>query len=363
MTKLLTAVAALIAILLLGTCSLEGDILNKGNDVSVTFISISAFETWLAEQPSNIVATAYNVNLIVNDLEGIVYVFRGAPTKYVKLDLSGSIIIAIPDEAFSAVSSMYGRCTTLTGINIPDSVINIGDGAFQYCTNLASVTLGNGVTSIGNSAFRDCENLTSVTIPDSVTSIGELAFGGCTSLNVINAGSGNSAYSSENGVLYNKNKSILVTYPAGKKETYFTIPNSVTSIGNNAFLDCENLTSVTIPNNVTSIGDWAFTSCSSLTSVTIPNSVTRIGDGAFQICTSLSSVTISNRVASIGDWAFWLCTSLTSVTFQNTIPSSGFSNSEVFPGDLRDKFYATNPTNGTPGTYTRASDDTTWTKQ
>ena len=94
--------------------------------------------------------------------------------------------------------------------------------------------------------------------------------------------------------------------------TSITIPNSVTSIGDYAFSRCSNLTSITIPNSVTSIGDYAFSRCSNLTSITIPNSVTSIGDYAFSRCSNLTSITIPNSVTSIGDYAFFGCSNLTS---------------------------------------------------
>lgn len=106
-----------------------------------------------------------------------------------------------------------------------------------------------------------------------------------------------------------------------------TIPDSVTSIGDNAFWDCLSLTSVTIPNSVTSIGDWAFDGCSKLTSVTIPDSVTSIGNYAFNNCYGLTSVTIPNSVTSIGALAFWDCFRLTSVT----IPSGVTLGEYAFP--------------------------------
>ncbi|MBQ6863673.1 MAG: leucine-rich repeat protein, partial [Clostridia bacterium] len=118
--------------------------------------------------------------------------------------------------------------------------------------------LPDSVTSIGKHAFSDCTSLASVTIPDSVTSIGEYAFCDCDSLTDITVDADNTAYCSEDGVLFNKSKTELIQYPVGNARTSYTIPDSVTSIGVAAFADCTSLTSVTIPDSVTSIGDWAF---------------------------------------------------------------------------------------------------------
>jgi hypothetical protein len=143
--------------------------------------------------------------------------------------------------------------------------------------------------------------------------------------------------------LYSKDKNTLIAYPAGKTETSFIIPDGVTSIDS-----------------------WVFSFCANLTCVTIPDSVTSIGFEAFCHCDSLASVTIPESVASIENKAFADCTGLVSVTFQGTIPSSGFNNDPndpTFPGDLREKFYATNKKNGTPGTYTRKKRGKKWTRQ
>jgi hypothetical protein len=125
------------------------------------------------------------------------------------------------------------------------------------------------------------------------------------------------------GVLFDKNETTLIQYPAGNAETFYAIPNSVGSIGYYAFAYCGSLAGITIPNSVTSIGLFAFYYCTSLTNVTIPNSVTNIGGGTFENCTSLTSVTIPDSVNSIGGSTFFACVNLTSVTIPNSVTSIG----------------------------------------
>ena len=230
----------------------------------------------------------------------------------------------IPNSVTSIGRYAFSGCKSLTSITIPDSVTSIGDYAFCSCENLTSITIPGSVTSIGNYAFERCESLTSVIIPDSVTSIGSSAFFDCVSLKSIEVSGNNKNYSSLDGVLFNKDKTELITYPAGKTDSEYVIPNSVTSIGYSAFENCTSLTSVTIPDSVTSIDYSAFENCTSLTSVTIPNDVTSIGYGVFQGCTSLTSVTIPNSVTSIDSSAFSSCTSLIGITIPNSVTSIGY---------------------------------------
>jgi hypothetical protein len=191
-----------------------------------------------------------------------------------------------------------------------------------YTGNDTAITIpdkinGAAVVGIGEEAFADTE-LTSVTLPNSVTTIGIAAFAGCSNLTVIAVDVRNPALSSVDGVLFSKDMKTLIAYPGGKSSNY-TIPNSVTTIGDWAFGDTQ-LTSVTIPNSVTVIGDGAFAG-TALTNVTIGNGVTTIGVGAFYEA-QLTSVTIGNSVTTIGDSAFSE-TQLTSITLPNSVISIG----------------------------------------
>ena len=223
----------------------------------------------------------------------------------------------IPNSITSIGSSAFQSCISLKSVTIPNSVTSIGIQAFHNCSGLTSVTIPNSVKYIDDFAFSGCSGLTSVTIPNSVTSIGVSAFSGC-SLTSIKVENGNTIYDSRdncNAIIKTATNTIL----SGCRETI--IPNSVTSIGKNAFEYCKGLTSITIPNSVTSIGSNAFSACG-LTSIKIPNSVTSIDYQAFYNCRGLTSVSIGNSVTSIGNNAFYGC-GLTSIKIPNSVTYIG----------------------------------------
>ena len=207
--------------------------------------------------------------------------------------------VNIPDSVTTIGELAFAYCSSLTSITIPDSVTTIGVGAFCLCRSLTSVTIPDSVTTIGEDAFFYCSSLTSVTIPDSVTAIGERAFVRCSSLQGFKG-----KFASEDSRCLIVDGVLNSFAPAGLTE--YTIPNSVTTIGEKAFIYCS-LESVTIPDSVTTIGYRAFLGCYSITSVTIPDSVTTIGDGAFAGCSSFTSITIPDSVTTIGEWAFDGC--------------------------------------------------------
>jgi hypothetical protein len=212
-------------------------------------------------------------------------------------------------------------CTTNDG-----AITIIGYTGPGGAVSIPSTANGWPVIAIGNSAFASLSDMTSVTIPNSVTNIGETAFATCSSLSSINMAIDNPGYSSVGGVLFDKTLTRLIQYPTGQGGTTFAIPAGVTTIDDQAFMNCR-LTHITIPDSVTTIGRYVFNACPNLSSITIPDSVTHLGDNGFCWCSSLTSVTIGNRVPSIEEGSFWNCPHLTNLTLGssvNDIASWGF---------------------------------------
>ena len=263
--------------------------------------------------------------------------------------ISSSGLFTVGEVSSDTTTTVSASCaiggvthTTTQQVTVLTVIADPWWGQYNYTTNNDTITItrytgpggaltipsiinGLPVTSVGDFAFAGCPNLTSVTISNNITKIGEGPFAGCPSLSVITVDPHNAFCSIVDGVLFDKNQTTLIQYPAGKAGSYYAITNSVTRIGNGAFADCNNLTSITIPTNVTSIGAESFYSCSNLTSVTIPNSVTGIGADAFYYCTSLTGVTIPDSVTNIDSETFRGCSSLTSLTTGNGVTSIAYN--------------------------------------
>jgi len=232
--------------------------------------------------------------------------------------LGGRPVTSISELAFAfAFDGSCYRYSLLTSVTIPSGIKNIGAGAFKNCSSLEELVIPEGVTNIGEGAFRYCSSLASVSIPSSVKNIGRGSFLQCSSLMAINVADGNADYLSQNGILFNRDVSELITYPAGKQGAYI-IPPSVKRIAFSAFSDCASLDSVDIPSSVTNIGDYAFYSCSALQSAVIPMGIPSIGNATFCDCSSLVSITIPYSVTNIGWYAFF-GSGLKSVTLPDSI--------------------------------------------
>ena len=251
--------------------------------------------------------------------------------------------IVIPNSVNSIGYCAFWNCRSLTDIVIPDGVTSIGDEVFSDCESLSNLVFPNSITSIGESAFSGCESLSSLVIPDSVTSIGDMAFCGCSSLKYISIPksviclNGNPFFKwngelkclspyfiYDNKVLFAKDKSKIIAF-RDKNATSYVIPDSVTSIGDGAFVSCTSLKSLVTPDSVTSIGGSAFENCYSLSSVVLPDSVTSIGAWAFSGCSDLADIVIPYGVTSIGNYAFCGCESLTDIVIPDSVNSIGSS--------------------------------------
>ncbi len=281
------------------------------------------------------------------------------------------------NETTGTVSVRAASDAISGAINIPDSVeyneilysvTSIGDGAFWDCYNLTNITIPNSVTEIGFGAFTGCNSLTSITIPISVAKIEDVVFQNCDSLTNISVDPGNMSYCSEDGVLFDKDKTILIQYPAGKDEIKYTVLDNVTKIGDSAFRNCNNLTDIsvnpgnmsyssengvlfnkdksilirypggkkeesyTIPDTVMKIEGSAFSECSGLKNIIIGNSVTEIGEWAFLGLPEVSSITISDSVTEIG-CIDWINRSLTNIVVKSGNPLYSSENGVLFNKD------------------------------
>lgn len=303
---------------------------------------------------TSITVAAGNENFFVED--GVLYGYEK--------DNDGNKI----DGKFIALICPPGMSGSVT---LKAGTVEIESSAFEGCTKLTGVTLNEGLTRIGSNAFGGCTSLQNVTLPASLTSLGNGVFDGCSGLTGLNVADGNTEFSAQDGVLYDKGQTELLLYPAAKPDETFAIPNTVTridtygfsenphiktvtanaltSIESSAFMNCESLTSFSAKSlgevklqafyqcakletftlededSLKTIGNDAFSRCSSLTAAPIAGA-TSIGDRAFQSCTALTSLDFCKTGSvTIGTSAFSGCTGLTELTFPTSIQSIGYS--------------------------------------
>ena len=224
---------------------------------------------------------------------------------------TGLTSLSLPENLTDTGWGAFRDCTGLVSVDFPSGLTNIGRETFWGCTNLPSVDLPENLASIGDDAFYTCSSLASIDLPASLSSFGAGVFSGCTSLTSINVDAGNSFYCSQDGILFTKDMTELICYPAAKEGEHYAVPSGVVIICDEAFDSSYNLTSVDLPEGLTSIGAGAFSGCS-LISIDLPESLVSIGASAFY-GKNWTSLVLPENLRSVGYGAFSWSDALVSV--------------------------------------------------
>ena len=267
--------------------------MEKNRQITATLTSEKGLEQALTEagvkDPATVIKLIVTGPLTEADIE---FIRENMGKSLQQLDMSGASFTdnALPRYAF-------GECSALATVKIPDTVTIIYAGAFCRCTGLTSISIPDSVIEIGGGIFNQCTGLKSITIPYSLTTIHSTSFP-CS----MEVSPDHPVFATENGVLFNRDKTVLIEYPYLRQGDY-AIPDSVVKIGKEAFSYCTGLTSVVIPGSVVEIAENAFEQCENLTSISIPESVKLIGSFAFYD-TGLTSVTIPDSITKIDATSF-----------------------------------------------------------
>lgn len=327
---------------------------NNLNYTSINGVLFSKDKTVLLAYPKENSATSYIIPDGVKIIESTAF-----------MGTSNLNSIVIPNGVTTIKENAFYLCSNLKNVSIPTSVKGIGEYAFDFsaCTKEnygyyigncligadneinGNFTIKDGTRLVADSALREIDNLGNISIPASVEIIGDCAFLNFSteSLKNITVANENKYFSSENGVLFNKNKTELLCYPCGKNETTYTVPNTVTKLAKVSFSGCK-LNKLNLPNNLKYIDESAFTE-TSLKTLSIPESVEYIGkytflmsgietvnipkriatieEGTFSCCINLKSVSIDNHIKYIGDYAFSRCYNLSDINISNNVTSIG----------------------------------------
>ena len=237
-------------------------------------------------------------------------------------DCSSLKSIALPAGLEMLDKSCFLGCSSLASVTFGD-VTEIREKVFYGCKALTNVVLPATLTKLDKAAFDGCSSLTEITLPKKLKTLGEAVFEGCTALEAINVAEGNASFASADGVLFNKAKTNLLAFPAGKTGAY-AVPSGTEEIAASAFSRCVGLSAITLPETLTTIGDEVFYRCTGLTKLALPNSVTSIGESFVYRCSALKSVTLGSGISTVGESMFYYANGLESIDVPEGYTSIGY---------------------------------------
>ena len=269
--------------------------------------------------------------------------FKNLTTATSMFEKSGTVYsgaLSFPRADFSKLTTaknMFKSQTKLTSIEMPGLKL-MDKQMFYGCTNLAEIKGAESAVQIHEEALTNCKALTTLNLGPNVTMFSGKAMPGCAALTTVAVDSGNATFKSVDGVVYSKDGTTLVYYPAGKitAESTVVINEGVTKIGECAFRGCTSLTSISLPSTLKEIEEGAFQGCTALTSITLPEGVDTVGSNLFKSCTSLSTVVLPSTITSLSDYMFSGCTVLNNINLDNvaTIGKYTFEKCSGLSGNL-----------------------------
>ncbi len=231
-------------------------------------------------------------------MDNVKFEISNGVIEYIAAEGDTSGILHVPGSVRVIDDGCFMYWSDMTGILLPDGLTRIGDRAFLDCRSLQNITLPESLTTIDDCAFLCCESLRSIRIPKNVSRIGKSAFGGCTNLERIEVDGRNPYFTSQNGVLYDRDMHTLLCCPCGS--SCFDIPESVTRLGDSAFRSCSKLEKISVPGHVKHIGRCAFKDCKNLLEIRVGEGVKSIGEKAFAWCPELEEAFIPDSVTEVG---------------------------------------------------------------
>ena len=230
--------------------------------------------------------------------------------------------VSIADTVTTIGETAFGWCHNLDEFVLPQNLVSIGRSAFYDCDQLKTIVLPNTLQSIGERAFDSCNNLSAISIPASVSEIGFGAFRDC-NLTSIDVDPANTAYLSDDGVLFNKDQTVLIQYPRACSSYDYTVPDTVEEIADYALSNAYQLETVEFPQGLVSIGNYAFCYCNNLDEIEFPQGLVSIGNYAFYDCYNLAEIKLPDSLQTIGSYAFSNCSILSEISIPASVETIG----------------------------------------